>query len=307
MRRFFQTSNAFSAGCMVHYMDDLIPRLDLKAVQRAFDSASHRYDEHAVLQHEVASRLLSRLSYLKIKPGLILDIGAGTGRPTHELMKRYPAAKILALDLSLLMLKVACKRGRVFRRPAVVCAHAQQLPLADASVDMVFSSLSLQWCDHPQEAFSEIHRVLKPDGVVLFSTFGPDTLKELRSSWSVVDSEEHVHGFMDMHDVGDVMVQAGLQEPVMEREVITLTYDHVRDVMRDLKYIGASNALYNRPRGLMGKDKFKRLEAAYEKWRRDGRLPASYEVVYGTAWSGKTSRPGMATIALEMIGKRGGV
>lgn len=284
-----------------------MPRLDPKAVQRAFDSASHRYDEHAVLQHEVASRLLSRLSYLRIKPGLILDIGAGTGRPTNELMRRYPAAKILALDLSVSMLKVARKRGRILKRPAVVCAHAQQLPLADASVDMVFSSLSLQWCDQPDKAFSEIHRVLKPDGLVLFSTFGPDTLKELRSSWSEVDRREHVHGFVDMHDVGDVMVQAGLQEPVMEREMITLTYERVRDVMRDLKYIGASNALQNRSRGLMGKDKLRQLEASYEKWRRDGRLPASYEVVYGTAWSGKTTRNGMATIALEMIGKRGGV
>ena len=288
-------------------MDSLISRLDHAAVQRAFDAAADRYDEHAVLQQEVASRLLSRLSYLKVQPQVILDIGAGTGRPTGDLMKRYPSAKTLALDLSVSMLKIARRRGRLFKRPAVVCAQSQQLPLAEASVDMVFSSLSLQWCDAPEKAFAEIRRVLKPDGLLLFSTFGPDTLKELRASWSQVDVSDHVHRFLDMHDIGDLMVQAGLQEPVMEREVFTLTYDNVRHVMRDLKYIGASNALRSRSRGLMGKDKYRQLEAAYEQWRRDDRLPASYEVVYGTAWSSDSTRTGMATIALEMIGKRSGI
>ena len=281
-----------------------MPALDVMAVQRAFDAAAQSYDDHAVLQHEVAERLLSRLSYLKVEPRVILDIGAGTGQPTSKLMKRYPAAYMLALDLSPRMLQKTRKQGRLFRRPAVICGHSQQLPVADKSVDMVFSSLSLQWCDRPELAFAEIRRVLKPDGVLLFSTFGPDTLKELRSSWAAVDNGQHVHTFMDMHDLGDFIVQAGLQEPVMEREEITLTYSRVRDVMRDLKYIGASNALHGRSRGLLGRRKFGQLETAYETWRRDGRLPASYEVVYGTAWSGRTERNGMATIAVDMIGKR---
>ena len=189
----------------------------------------------------------------------------------------------------------------------MICGHSQQLPIADASVDMVFSSLSLQWCDRLELAFKEIRRVLKPDGVLLFSTFGPDTLKELRSSWAEVDDGHHVHVFMDMHDIGDAVVQAGLQEPVMEREVITMTYDSVRDVMCDLKYIGASNALQTRARGLMGRDKYQRLQRAYEQWRQQGRLPASYEVVYGTAWSGRTQRDGMATIAIDEIGRRSGL
>jgi malonyl-CoA O-methyltransferase len=274
------------------------------AIQRAFDAAAQSYDEHAVLQHEVADRLLSRLSYLKVEPRVILDIGAGTGQPTGKLMKHFPAAYMLALDLSPRMLQKTRKQGRLFRRPAVICGHSQQLPLADSSVDMVFSSLALQWCDQPELAFAEIRRVLKPDGVLLFSTFGPDTLKELRSSWAAVDSGQHVHTFMDMHDLGDFMVQAGMQEPVMEREEITLTYRHVRDVMRDLKYIGASNALHGRSRGLLGRRKFGQLETAYEALRQDGRLPASYEVVYGTAWSGRTERSGMATISVDAIGKR---
>ena len=287
-------------------MPEQIPGLDSLAVQRAFDAASGQYDEHAVLQQEVASRLLSRLDYLKISPSVILDLGAGTGAPTGELMKRYPAARMLALDLSLSMLRKTRKRGRWLRRPLVHCGHSQQLPLSDSSVDLVFSSLSLQWCDRPEIAFAEIRRVLRADGVLLFSTFGPDTLKELRSSWAQAGDSHHVHAFLDMHDIGDIMLQAGLQEPVMEREIITLTYECVKDVMQDLKYIGASNALQTRSRGLLGKDKYQRMSKAYEQWRIDGRLPASYEVVYGTAWSGQTLRDGMATVKLDEIGRRPG-
>jgi malonyl-CoA O-methyltransferase len=288
-------------------MDKGMPELDMPRVRRAFDAAAKAYDEHAVLQLEVAQRLLSRLEWLNIKPDTILDLGAGTGQPTASLLKYYPAAHVIALDLSTAMLQKTRKRGRWLRRPGVVCGNSQALPLADNCVDMVFSSLSLQWCDQPEQAFGEIRRVLRPDGVLLFSSFGPDTLKELRSSWAAVDGAHHVHAFMDMHDVGDIIVQAGLQEPVLEREVLTLTYDNARAVMKDLKYIGASNALASRSRGLVGRQRFQQLEQAYEKWRVDGRLPASYEVVYGTAWSGQSSREGMATIAIEDIGKRRGL
>lgn len=288
-------------------MDKSMPGFDTAKVQRTFDAAADTYDEHAVLQLEVAQRLLSGLEWLKVSPRTILDLGAGTGQPTGELIKRYPAAKVIALDLSPAMLRRTRKRGRWLKRPAVVCGHSQQLPLADASIDMVFSSLSLQWCDQPEKAFAEIRRVLRPDGVVLFSTFGPDTLKELRSSWGAVDANHHVHAFLDMHDIGDIIVHAGLQEPVMQREVITLTYDSVRAVMQDLKYIGASNALQTRSRGLLGRHRFEQVEQAYEQWRVEGRLPASYEVVYGTAWSGQTARDGMATISIEDIGNRSGL
>jgi malonyl-CoA O-methyltransferase len=288
-------------------MDKPMPGFDTTKVQRTFDAAADTYDEHAVLQLEVAQRLLSGLEWLKVSPHTILDLGAGTGQPTGELIKLYPAAKVVALDLSPAMLRRTRKRGRWLKRPAVVCGHSQQLPLADASIDMVFSSLSLQWCDQPEKAFAEIRRVLRPDGVVLFSTFGPDTLKELRSSWETVDGNHHVHAFLDMHDIGDIIVQAGLQEPVMQREVITLTYDSVRAVMKDLKYIGASNALQTRSRGLLGRHRFEQVEQAYEQWRVEGRLPASYEVVYGTAWSSQTARDGMATISIEDIGNRSGL
>ncbi len=281
------------------------PEFDQRAVRRSFDKAADSYDEHAVLQQEVATRLLQRLDWLKIEPRVILDIGAGTGEPTGVLMKRFPKAEVLALDLSSSMLQKVRKQGRMFRRPKVVCGDSQRLPFADGSVDLIFSSLSFQWCNRLDEAFKEIRRVLKKDGVLLFSTFGPDTLKELRASWSQVDERPHVHSFPDMHDVGDMVVYAGLQEPVMERDQIIMTYEDVKSVLGDVKHIGASNAMQNRSRGLMGKNRLKQFYEAYEQWRgADGRLPATYEVVYGTAWSGKTDRDGMATIAIEDIGRK---
>ncbi len=281
------------------------PLFDKAAVRRSFGAAAGDYDEYSVLQREVADRLLGRLDWLKIQPDNILDIGAGTGRPTGALMKRFPKARVHALDLSVPMLGHVKKHGRLFCRPWLICGDGQQLPVANACMDLVFSSLCLQWCDQPDRVFAEIRRVLKPDGVVLFSSFGPDTLKELRASWRAVDELPHVHVFMDMHDIGDLIVRAGLQEPVMSREEITLTYADVFAVMRDLKYIGASNALQSRSRGLMGRGKLRRLVDAYGEWQLpDGQLPATYEVVYGTAWSGQTRRPGMATVAVEEIGRR---
>lgn len=284
-----------------------LPVFDLKAVRRSFDKASSSYDDHAVLQEEVADRLIQRLDWLKIEPEVILDIGAGTGKPTAELLKRFPKATVFALDLSAGMLKQVRRRGRLFRRPRVVCGDARQLPLQAQCVDLVFSSLSFQWCDRLDEVFREIRRILTPDAVLLFSTFGPDTLKELRASWDAVDEQPHVHRFADMHDVGDMVVYAGLQEPVMERDEIVMTYTDVQGVMADLKYIGASNALQNRSRGLMGKQRLQALYEVYRQWQRpDGRYPATYEIVYGTAWSGQSGRENMATIAIEDIGRKRG-
>jgi len=276
---------------------------DQQQVRRAFDRAAHRYDDHAVLQREVARRLLQRLDWLKIAPQAVLDIGAGTGEPTAHLIRHYKKAHIVAMDLSPNMLRRTRRRGNWFKRPGVVCGDSRLLPFVDQSIDMVFSSLALQWCERPDLVFAEISRVLRPDGVFIFSTFGPDTLKELRASWAIADDRQHVHPFIDMHDIGDLLIHAGLQEPVMEREEITLTYDNIRGVMNDLRYIGAGNALAERSRGLMGRGRFRKLEQAYEGLRRDGRLPATYEVVYGTVWSSSSQRPDVVTVSVEDIGR----
>jgi malonyl-CoA O-methyltransferase len=179
------------------------------------------------------------------------------------------------------------------RRFERVCADAQRLPLAEASVDLIYSNLMLQWCNDLDALFAEFSRVLKPGGLLTFSTFGPDTLKELRVAWSSVDSHTHVHRFIDMHDIGDALVRAGLSEPVLDVETFTLTYETTLALMGDLKAIGAHNAAAGRAPGLTGRGRLIAMSAAYERFRTSGRLPATYEVVYGQAWGRSPgNRPG---------------
>ena len=277
-------------------------RLDRPGVRAAFDRASTSYEAAAVLQARVADELLNRLELFKCTPGVVLDLGAGTGRMTSELKRRYRRALVVALDLAPGMLRQARKHQQLFRRFERVCGDAMRLPLADASVDVIVSSLMLQWCDPPDPAFAEIRRVLKPGGLVAFSTLGPDTLRELRTAWAEADGTSntynHVNHFTDMHDIGDALTRAGLSEPVLDVDRLQLTYPGALELMRDLKAIGAHNVTAGRPRGLMGRARLRRMQSAYETFRRDGRLPATYEVVYGVAW-GAAGRPASAMVSGE--------
>jgi malonyl-CoA O-methyltransferase len=263
-------------------------RLEKSQVRAAFEQVARRYDEHAVLQHEVGRRMIERLDLIRLQPRHVTDIGCGTGRATVALAQRYSGAQVVAVDLATAMLLHARQRLplrlRWQRRFHYVCADAECLPLADACTDMVFSNLTLQWCNEPDRAFREFHRIATPGGLVMFSTFGPDTLKELRDSWRQVDNLTHVNLFMDMHDVGDALVRCGFVNPVMDVEHFTLTYPDVYQLMRDLKGLGAHNVTVGRPRGLTGKRRMATLAHAYQRHARDGRLPATYEVVYGHAW-----------------------
>lgn len=258
-------------------------------VRRAFDRAAATYDEAAVLQREVCSRLLEHLDPVRLSPARVVDLGCGTGQAFAPLAKRYPAASIVGIDLATAMLAKARLREPWWRRiagrngPALACADAERLPLAGGSAQLVFSSLALQWCDAPA-VFREVSRVLEPGGLFLFATFGPDTLKELRAAFARADSAPHVNAFADMHDLGDALGQAGLADPVMEMETITLEYDTVVAIARDLKAIGAVNTLPSRAKGLPGRARWGRMTEAYERLRRNGSLPATYEVVYGHAW-----------------------
>lgn len=277
-------------------------RLDRPGVRAAFDRASASYEAAAVLQARVADELLNRLELFKFTPGVVLDLGAGTGRMTSELKRRYRRALVVALDLAPGMLRQARKHQQLFRRFERVCGDAMRLPLADASVDVIVSSLMLQWCDPPDPAFAEIRRVLKPGGLVAFSTLGPDTLRELRTAWAEADGTSntynHVNHFTDMHDIGDALTRAGLSEPVLDVDRLQLTYPGALELMRDLKAIGAHNVTAGRPRGLIGRARLRRMQSAYETFRRDGRLPATYEVVYGVAW-GAAGRPASAMVGGE--------
>ena len=166
------------------------------------------------------------------------------------------------------------------------------------SLEMVWSNLALQWCNDLPATLGDLHRVLKTDGLLMFSTFGPDTLKELRLAFDGVDRHNHLNRFADMHDIGDMLVQAGFADPVMDMEYLTLTYDDLHGVLQDLKAIGAQNATAGRGRGLMGKNSWAHLVENYERMRKDGKLPATYEVVYGHAWKpqARTTRDGAAII-----------
>ncbi len=283
-------------------MTDLI---DKQQARRAFSRAADHYDEVAALQREIGQRMIERLEAVRMQPELILDLGAGTGIASAELGRRYRKARVLALDFAFPMLLHARRRGSFLRKPRCLCADLEQLPLADGCVDLIYSNAAIQWSNDLGQAFREFLRVLKPGGLLMFSTFGPDTLKELRLAWSTADGFSHVSRFPDMHDVGDALVRARFADPVMDVDRMTLTYQDVDGLMRDLKVLGAHNVTQGRLRGLTGKGRMQAMRAAYESFRSEGLLPASYEVVYGHAWAPLQQREGSVTrVSIDQIGRR---
>jgi malonyl-CoA O-methyltransferase len=274
-------------------------RLDVARLRASFDRASAGYEAAARLQARVSAELLERVDELRLRPLAVLDLGCGTGHVTRQLKRRYPRALVIALDSAPGMLREARRHQLLLRRFARVCADARQLPLRDASVDLVFSSLMLQWCEPLDTALAEVRRVLKPTGFFAFSTLGPDTLCELRAAWAQADGREeghnHVNRFLDMHDVGDAAARTGLLEPVLDVDRVELAYPDTLALMRDLKAIGAHNVTAGRARALTGKARLARMQAAYELRRRGGGLPATWEVIYGAAW-GAAGRAAAASV-----------
>jgi len=276
--------------------------LDKRLLRGAFERAATSYDEAAVLQREVGNRMLERLEYIKYSPDIIVDAGSGTGYGSRQLAARYPKSRLVAIDIALNMLVQARPELSWWQRwlsidktkNYYVCSDIEHAPLRNASVGMVWSNLALQWCNDLNRTFNEINRILSVEGLFMFSTFGPDTLKELRQAFKQTDNFSHVSQFVDMHDIGDLLVHNGFATPVMDMEYITLTYDDVISVMRDLKAIGAHNVTQGRRRGLTGKAVWQKAINQYETLRQDGKLPATFEVVYGHAWKPQ-SREGILT------------
>ena len=268
--------------------------LDKSIVRAHFQRAATTYDAATFIEREVGERMLARLEYLTLQPQRILDIGSGTGYFGQMLASHYRQAQILEIDFAQAMLQQAQARlskwQRWFgRRQQYMCADIQALPLCRQSIDMIWSNFSLLWQDMPDAILAECYRVLKPNGVVMLCTLGPDTLKELRSAFKGVDTYAHVHPFMDMHDLGDALIRQGFSDPVMDMEYITVTYDDVHTLLLDLKATGVNSALIDRPQGLMGKHAWQKMLKQYEAWRRNGVLPATYEVIYGHAWKADAS------------------
>ena len=287
------------------------PQFDKRLLRRSFERAAQSYDEAAVLQHEISRRMDERLDLIKHQPAVILDAGSGTGNALPALRVRYPQARVVALDLALTMLQQARKRTHApwwksfIKTPThMLCSDIEQLPLLGGRIDMVWSNLALQWMNDTDKAFAEFYRVLAPGGLLMFSTFGPDTLKELRAAYAGVDRHTHVSRFVDLHDIGDILVQRGFADPVMDMEPFTLTFSDVRALMHDLKAIGAHNVTQDRPTGLTGRVRLAAVMAAYEPLRREGKLPATFEVVYGHAWKPlpRVTASGKKVIDIKPVG-----
>ena len=282
------------------------PLFDAKQVRRAFSRASTSYDAAAQLQHAVEARLLESLDYLddpalkREVPQRVLDLGCGTGRASLAMQKRWPKAQIVSLDLALPMLQQArnAARQRVgwlsnsfAQKPTQVSADARALPLADGSIDVLFSNLCLQWVEDLDALFAGFRRVLKPHGLLLVSTFGPETLWELREAFAHADAAPHVSPFADIAGFGDALVRAGFHQPVLDREDERTYYPDLPALMREQRAIGATNALASRRHTLTGRARFAAAANAYEAHREARGLPASWEIISAMAWAPEAGTP----------------
>ncbi len=279
-------------------------------MRRSFERAARTYAGAARLEAEIGGRMLERLDYVKLAPRRILDAGAGGAPQAAQLAQRYPGARLFALDIALPMLQTAAPRNVVQRLldrargrpgPMPICADMARMPIAAGACSMVWSNMALHWCSGVQAAIGEFHRVLEIEGLLMFSTLGPDTLKELRQALSGKGESPRVHGFVDMHDLGDMLVAAGFAAPVMDTETITLAYPGVAQMLAELRDSGQTCALEGRSRGLMGRRRWQHALERLGSFVREGRLPATIEVVYGHAWKAapRRSADGHAIVRLD--------
>jgi malonyl-CoA O-methyltransferase len=268
-------------------------RPDPARVARGFDRRAGGFARAAFIEPTLRGRLLERLDLVRLAPVRVLDLGCACGDGAFALARRYPRARVLAVDRSRAMLRElrARRPWRLRRRVWPLLCDAAALPVADGSVDLVFSSLLLHWHPDPAAVFAEARRVLRPDGLLLFNTLGPDSLRELRQAWRTVDRFAHVNLFLDMHDLGDALQRAGLAAPVMDAETLQVSHPDAAHLWRDLRASSAGNVLPGRPRGLTGRGRHAALLAALDAGRRDGRLVTTLEVVYGHAWGRAQASP----------------
>jgi malonyl-CoA O-methyltransferase len=288
--------------------------IDLARV-RALFAHPERLSGADFLRREIAARMHERLQLVKVAPARVLDAGCGAGADLARLQQEYPAAQVLGLDAAHAMLRAAATAapaagalgqllGRLLPGKAgidLLCGDFGNLPLGPNSVDLVWSNLALHWHPQPDRVFTEWRRILRVDGLLMFSNFGPDTFRELRTAFAAVDESSHALPFVDMHDFGDQLVEAGFSTPVMDMEVITVTYDSAAALLDDVRALGG-NPLATRRRGLMGRAARQRLIQALEAQRRpDGKLGLTFEVIYGHAFrpAPRLTRAGEAIIRFQ--------
>ncbi len=282
--------------------DSTLYRIDARAVRRQYGRRADSAPSVDAVAREVASRMLERFDYIRFDPASILDLGCGHGPDRAALGQRFAHARIVGVDAAVPMLqRQHSPVGGLLRRlvsrgrePELVGADARALPFGRASFDMVWSNLMLQWLDDPAPAVVEMHRCLRVDGLLMFSALGPDSLKELRAALP----ETRVHRFIDMHDIGDVLVKAGFGDPVMDMQVVTVTYASVDSLLADLRLGGHANARADRPRGLRGRQSWQADRERIEAGRQAGTLPLTLELVFGHAWKvpPRTDEEGRAVV-----------
>ncbi len=261
----------------------MVNHIEAKDVANSFSKAARSYDEAAFFQRIAADRLLERLDYFKLEPKKILDIGSGTGYCSRELKKRFPTANVTGVDIAKGMIDYSSQQSKT---EDYICADALSLPFESNSADLIFSNLTIQWIEQLDALFKEFHRVLNPNGLLLFTSLGPDTLYELKQSWQAIDDYKHVNDFMDMHHLGDAMLNAAMLDPVVDNEPVVIGYNQALELMRDLKNIGAHNIDKQRKSGLTSPRIIKKLELEYQKFKMEnGELPATYELIYGHAFA----------------------
>ncbi|ODN42625.1 malonyl-ACP O-methyltransferase BioC [Piscirickettsia litoralis] len=274
----------------------------------AFNQAANHYQDAAILQLEIAKRLDERLDFVHLSPEKVVDLGSGTGVLTRHMKSRFTKAQVIGLDLAEKMLKQARAQDKLFKKNNWLAADIEQLPFVSESLDLVTSSSCLHWVSDLPKVFSEVWRVLKPGSLFTFTSFGPDTLKELKASFSAVDHYPHVNEFIDMHDIGDMLLKQGFSDPVMDMEYIQMTYSDVMGLMKDLKTIGANNHAQHKRRGLMSRSALELMKKSYEQYRNsEGVLPATFEVIYGHAWVPEQKQQlnsGEVLVSLESLRKK---
>lgn len=286
-------------------MNEQSDSLKLADVRRQFDRAAGSFDDADYVHRQCFDELVERLSPVVIKPQTVVDLGSATGAGSRELTRKFRGARVLAIDLSAAMLETSRKRRSRFSKIREVQADARHIPIVDQSVDLVFANMLLPWMPALTACFSEVARVLRKGGVFAFSTLGPDSLATLRNAWDDIDEHIHVHPFADMHDVGDALVAAGLADPVLDVDRLTVTFTGVDGLYRDLSACGARNCLRSRRRSLTGKSRIRRVNERLAAEARGGRLSMELELVYGHAW-GRGARMPAGEFRLDpaTIGRR---
>jgi malonyl-CoA O-methyltransferase len=274
-------------------------------VRRRFDQAAEEFEEFDFVHAVTRDGLLARLEPMVMEAKTVVDLGCATGSACKPLAKRFRRAHIIALDLSASMLQQVRLKQSWFKKYSLLHANAKAIPLADQSVDVVFANQLLPWIDDSATVFTEVARVLRENGLFLFAGLGPDSLSELRRAWRSADAGVHVNRFPDMHDLGDAAVRAGLTDPVLDVDRLSVTYQDAGALFRDLTGCGARNCLANRSNALSGRARFDTMAAALEQHRKDGPIGLDLELVYGHCWgAGPRAHDGEVRIDPGRIGHR---